>query len=284
MDTVNVHDVGIDTPKVKVTNRFHWDPHTFKVFLKECMTGLKNGNRSGIYFNKSACENICKRLLERTGKDLDRHQMKNKWDIMLKEFKYYDRLTRLETGISTDPVRNIISASKEWWDEKIKEDKEDGSTPDDVQFVDITDGKEDTNEVRLFDDVDHFLTYDSSSKKRRGKKLTPRRDNKRKFEGKNDGISEGKSMANSSYEEKLDTVFDVLLTRSTQPSRQTTQSPTTEECMAIVSTFPGFEEGSIGYLEALDVFLKKPARQNFMVPKTNVTKMEFLKRLIEKEK
>nr|KAJ0206204.1 hypothetical protein LSAT_V11C500252860 [Lactuca sativa] len=150
--------------------------------------------------------------------------MKNKWDIMRKEFKYYDCLTRLETGISTDPVKNTISASKEWWDEKIKEDKEyakfndknldvyqtyykalfrdtvavgdkakvlckfgDGSTPDDVQFVDITDGKEDIDEVRLFDDVDPFLTFYSSSMKRRGKKLTPRRDKKRKFEGKNEG-------------------------------------------------------------------------------------------------
>nr|KAJ0203287.1 hypothetical protein LSAT_V11C500270820 [Lactuca sativa] len=89
MDTVNVHDVDIDTPKVKVTNMFHWDPHTFK----------------------AVCQNICKRLLERTGKELDKNQMKNKWDIMRKEFKYYDRLTRLETGISIDPTRNIISAS-----------------------------------------------------------------------------------------------------------------------------------------------------------------------------
>ena len=63
----------------------------------------------------------------------------------------------------------------------------DGSTPDDVQFVDITDGKEDTDEVRLFDDVDPFITCDSSSMNRRGKKLTPRRDKKRKFEGKNEG-------------------------------------------------------------------------------------------------
>nr|KAJ0218855.1 hypothetical protein LSAT_V11C300149300 [Lactuca sativa] len=218
MDGVNVHDVDIDTSKVKI-------------FLEECMTELKSGNRPNTYLNKSACQNICKRLLERN------------------EFKYYDRLTRLETGISTDPVRNIISASKEWWDEKIKEDKEYAKFKDKnldvyqtyyealfgipqlletrlrylanlatvaLRFVDITDGKEDTDEVRLFDDVDSFLTYDSSSKKRRGKKLTPRRDNKKNFEGKN----EGKSMANSSYEEKLDTVFDVLLTRSTQPSRR----------------------------------------------------------------
>nr|KAJ0202743.1 hypothetical protein LSAT_V11C500294160 [Lactuca sativa] len=262
MDIVNVHDVDIDTSKVKI-------------FLEECMIGLKNENRPNTYFNKSACQNIPNRLLERTGKDLDINQMKNKWDIMRKKFKYYDCITRLETGILTDPVRNIISTSKEWWDDKIKyakfKDKNldvyqsyyealfrdtiavgdkakvpckfgDGSTQYDVQFVDITDGKEDTDEVRLFDDVDPFLTYDSSSKKRRGTKLTPRRDNKRKFKGK--------SMANLSYEEKLDTVFDVL---------QTISSSKTEDCMTIVSTFPGFEEGSIGYLKMLEVFLKKSA-------------------------
>ncbi|CAI9295527.1 unnamed protein product [Lactuca saligna] len=221
MDTVNVHDVGIDTPTMKVTNRFHWDPHTFKIFIEECMTKLKNGNRQGAYFKQPACQNTCKRLLERTCIDLDRNQMKNKWDIMRKELKYYDHLTRLETGISTNPMRNIISASKEWWDEKIKEDKEyakfkdknldvyqayyealfrdtvvvgdkakvpcefcNNSTPDDVQFVDITDGRVDTDEVHLFEDVDPVLTYDSSSMKWRGKKLTPMHDNKRKFEGK----------------------------------------------------------------------------------------------------
>ncbi|CAI9269989.1 unnamed protein product [Lactuca saligna] len=174
--------------------------------------------------------------------------MKNKWDIIQKEFKYYDRLTRLETEISIDPVKNTISASKQWWDYKIKEDKEfakfkdknldvyqtyyealfrdtvaigdkakvpcefgDNSTPNDVQLVDITDGKEDIDDVLLFDDVDPFFTMDSSSMNKRGKKLTPRRNKKRKFEGKNDGKndenSEGKSMANSSYEEKLDTIF-----------------------------------------------------------------------------
>ncbi|KAL7600321.1 hypothetical protein Lser_V15G24829 [Lactuca serriola] len=306
MDTVNVHDMDIDTPKVKVTNRFNWDPHAFKIFLEECITELKNRNRPGTYFKQPTCQNICNRLLERIGKELDRNQMKNKWDIMRKEFKYYDRLTRLETRISIDLMRNTISEDKEFAKCKDKNldvyhtyyealfrdtvvvgDKakvpcefSNSTTPKDVQYVDITDGKEDTDEVRLFDDVDPFITIDSSSMNMRGKKLTPRLDKKRKFEGKN----EGKSMANSSYEEKLDIVFDVLLTRSTQPSRQTTRSPTTEECMANVSTFPGFEEGSIRYLKPLEVFLKKPSRQNFMVPKSNETKMEFLKRLIEKEK
>nr|KAJ0210521.1 hypothetical protein LSAT_V11C400165170 [Lactuca sativa] len=97
MDTVNVHDAGIDTPKLKVTNRFNWDLHTFKGSLEECMNELKTG-----------IEGIL--ISIRSLKDLDRNQKKNKWDIMWKEFKYYDRLTRLETGISIDPMRNIISA------------------------------------------------------------------------------------------------------------------------------------------------------------------------------
>ncbi|CAH1419399.1 unnamed protein product [Lactuca virosa] len=193
MDTVNVHDVGIDTPKLKVTNRFNWDPHTFK-------------------------------------EDKEYAKFKDK-NLEVYE-TYYEAL---------------------FWDTVAVGDKAkvpckfgDSSTPDDVQFVDITDGKEASEEFLLFDDVDPFLTYDCSK--------------------------------------KLDSVFDVLLIRSTQTSRQTTHSPTTEDCMAIVSTFPGLEKGSIGYLEVLEVFLKKPARQNFMVPKTNETNMEFLKRLIEKEK
>nr|KAJ0216931.1 hypothetical protein LSAT_V11C300153640 [Lactuca sativa] len=231
MYTVNVHDMDFDTTKVKLQIGMY--------------DRAKNANRASSYFKSVVCQNICKRLLERTGKELDRNQMKNKLDIMRKEFKYYDRLTRLEMEISVDPVKNTISASKEWWDDKIKEDKEfakfkdknldvyqtyyealfrdtvaigdkpkvpyefgDNSTPNGVQLVDITDGKEDIDEVLLFDDE--------------RKKLTPRRNRKRKFEGKNEEKSEGKTMANSSYEQKLDTVFDVLLTRSTQPSRQTT--------------------------------------------------------------
>ncbi|KAF5778265.1 hypothetical protein HanXRQr2_Chr12g0545481 [Helianthus annuus] len=37
---------------------------------------------------------------------------------MKKEWKIYDRLMRLETGIGG--TRSFIDASPEWWDEKIK--------------------------------------------------------------------------------------------------------------------------------------------------------------------
>ncbi|CAI9260712.1 unnamed protein product [Lactuca saligna] len=101
MDTVNVHNVGIDTSKVKVTNRFNWDSHTFKMFLEECMNELKNRNKP-----------------------------------------------------DTIPIGDKAKVPCKFGD---------SSTPDDIQFVDITDGKEATYEVLLFDDVDPFLKYDSSA-------------------------------------------------------------------------------------------------------------------------
>ncbi|XP_076898260.1 uncharacterized protein LOC143551788 [Bidens hawaiensis] len=56
------------------------------------------------------------------GITFDEKQIKNKWDVMKKEWKLYDRLMRHETGIGR--TRSLIDASPEWWDEKIKVDKD----------------------------------------------------------------------------------------------------------------------------------------------------------------
>ncbi|KAL7583006.1 hypothetical protein Lser_V15G41775 [Lactuca serriola] len=77
-----------------------------------------------------------------------------------------------------------------------------------------------------------------------------------------------------------DTEEEEETTKSMQTSNST---PTTKECMDIVECFPGFEEDSLGYLQALHVFLKPSARENFMVPKADTTKMMFLKMLIQEQ-
>uniref|UniRef100_A0A251TQX4 Putative myb/SANT-like domain-containing protein n=1 Tax=Helianthus annuus TaxID=4232 RepID=A0A251TQX4_HELAN len=57
-------------------------------------------------------------MYEKTGKTFERKQITNKCDNMKKEWKLYDRLMRLETGIGG--TRSFIDASPEWWGEKIK--------------------------------------------------------------------------------------------------------------------------------------------------------------------
>lgn len=82
------------------------------------MIEFNKGNRNGDHFNKIGWENLIKHMKEKTGRTFDRIQLKNKWDDMKKDWKVYDQLMRLETGISG--TRSLIDASLKWWEEKIK--------------------------------------------------------------------------------------------------------------------------------------------------------------------
>ena len=90
-----------------------------------------------------------------------------------------------------------------------------------------------------------------------------------------------KSFVSSSLEDNLDNVIEALSTRSTSSFPPRKSTPTTQECMDIVTCFPGFEEGSRKYSEALRIFLKESVRENFMVPTSHAARMEFLKLLME---
>lgn len=85
----------------------------------------------------------------------------------------------------------------------------------------------------------------------------------------------------SAFEEKLDVVLDALLTKSKQTFSPNNHSPTISDCMNIVITFPGFDESSKNYTQALLVLIKKQNREAFMYPTTHEAKMGFLKLLME---
>nr|KAJ0206720.1 hypothetical protein LSAT_V11C500253730 [Lactuca sativa] len=85
--------------KNKLKPKLIWDNHTFMVFLDECMNEDKKGNRLGTSFYKAGWANIQKNINEKTGKRLE---LKNKWDNKRKQWEIYDRLMRLESGISYD--------------------------------------------------------------------------------------------------------------------------------------------------------------------------------------
>ena len=119
MDSNNDNVVATGTSK-KPKSKLIWDHSTLMVFIDLCMNEVKNGNRPGSHFNKAGWGNIEKNMKERTARCFDKKQLKNKWDNMKKEWKLYDRLMRLETGIGWDPVKKTFNASPEWWDEKIQ--------------------------------------------------------------------------------------------------------------------------------------------------------------------
>ncbi|CAI9269664.1 unnamed protein product [Lactuca saligna] len=226
---------------------------------------------------------------------LEKKQLTNKWENMKKEWKLYDRLMRLETGLGG--TRSLVDASPEWWEEKIKENKDyakfrntdlsifdekyatlfrdsvavGDQTMTPLQFQNNSnpneeniEGKGDSDEINLDDDEPLFpsLHESSSSKRKRSKSVSNNRPSKSK---------------NSIYEEKVDALLDAISSKSTQTYPQNNPSPTIADCMAIVIKFPEFREGSNEFSQALLVFTKKQNREAFMFPTTDEAKMEFLK-------
>ncbi|KAJ9543555.1 hypothetical protein OSB04_023262 [Centaurea solstitialis] len=136
---------------------------------------------------------------------------------------------------------------------------------------DHNEGNGDSDGIDLGEQDEPLFPASSSSKRKKSKTVTLTRSTK------------GKSSGSSPWVEKLDGVIEAISTRSTQIFPPKDSSPTTQECMDIVTCFPEFEEGSRMYCRALRIFLKKQIRENFMVPKTHAAKMEFLKLMMEEE-
>ncbi|KAL7599594.1 hypothetical protein Lser_V15G21942 [Lactuca serriola] len=191
---------------------------------------------------------------------------------------------RLETGLGG--TRSLVDASPEWWEEKIKENKDyakfrntDLSIFDEkyaTLFWDSVaqskrrnmEGKGDSDEINLDDDESLFtsLHESSSSKRKRSKSVFNNRPTKSK---------------SSIYEEKVDALLDATSSKSIQTYPQNNPSPTIADCMAIVIKFPDFREGSNEFSQALLIFTKKQNREAFMFPTTDTAKMEFLKLLMK---
>ncbi|KAL4588303.1 hypothetical protein LXL04_001187 [Taraxacum kok-saghyz] len=273
--------------KKKYKPKHVWNTDTTTYFIDMCLNEKLKGNKPGSHLNKAGWLNLEKAMLEKTGKVFDKKQLSNKWDGMKKDWKLYDRLMRLETGIGG--TRSLIDVSEEWWAEKINVNKEFAKFKDTnldifathyaplfqdsvavgdhtmtpLQFHDEenTEGQGDSDEINLADDDALFPPFPDDSSNKRKKTSGQKRSTKSK----------------TSYEEKLDVVLEALSTKSTQTFPQNTSFPTLEDCMSIVSSWPGFEEGSEQYAKELFVFSKKSIRESFMYPTTDTAKLMVLK-------
>ncbi|CAI9277525.1 unnamed protein product [Lactuca saligna] len=130
-------------------------------------------------------------------------------------------------------------------------------------------GKGDSDDINLDDDVEPLFPgfhESSSSNKKRSKLVSNNRSTKNK---------------SSIYEEKVDALLDAISIKSTQTYPQNNPSPTIADCMAIVTKFTKFHEGSNGFSQALFVFTKNQNHEAFMLPTTDEAKIEFLKLLMK---
>lgn len=91
-----------------------------EIFLTVCIEQVRAGNRPHAHFNKVGWANVINKFNEQTCLSYEYKQMKNKWDILKKEWQLWKKLKGKETGIGWDYVSRTVTASDEWWKAKIQ--------------------------------------------------------------------------------------------------------------------------------------------------------------------
>ncbi|KAK8999268.1 hypothetical protein V6N11_070444 [Hibiscus sabdariffa] len=61
-----------------------------------------------------------KNFEKETGKSYTQKQLKNRWDILKKEWKLWKKLKEKDTGLGWNPIKGTVDASEEWWESRLK--------------------------------------------------------------------------------------------------------------------------------------------------------------------
>ncbi|KAH7673874.1 Myb/SANT-like domain-containing protein [Dioscorea alata] len=95
-----------------------WDDIKTESLLKICVEEVQAGNRPHTHFTKEGWKNIVTKFSWRTKVNYNYKQLKNKWDLMKKEFSIWAKLVEHQTGLGWDPVKRTVLASDDWWERK----------------------------------------------------------------------------------------------------------------------------------------------------------------------
>uniref|UniRef100_A0A6N2N3W3 Myb/SANT-like domain-containing protein n=1 Tax=Salix viminalis TaxID=40686 RepID=A0A6N2N3W3_SALVM len=99
-----------------------WTKETLHIFCDICIRAIDMGMRPSTHFEPFRWKYIVKSFGEQTGKQLQKEQLKNKWDVCKKDWRMWNKLIS-ETGVGWSNELGTIAASDEWWQSRIQEDR-----------------------------------------------------------------------------------------------------------------------------------------------------------------
>ena len=100
--------------------RADWkDPKELEAFCRFCAVQVMEGQRKAIGFLSKIGVNEVIRQLGKIEKLVTWLQIKNKWDLLRKRWKIYNKCLENETGLGYDPGTGMFEAPDEWWNRKI---------------------------------------------------------------------------------------------------------------------------------------------------------------------
>jgi hypothetical protein len=75
---------------------------------------VKNGNRPNTHLNSLGYTEVSERFFQRTGIELTKTRIKNKWDNLKTDWTTWKKLLR-QTGTGWDKEKGVIVMDNEWW-------------------------------------------------------------------------------------------------------------------------------------------------------------------------
>ncbi|XP_038712084.1 uncharacterized protein LOC120006209 isoform X1 [Tripterygium wilfordii] len=110
---------GSENDKVK------WDEEKTRSLIDICVEIMKAAKRvPGTRIPKLEWEDVAIEFNNRTGFNYHKGSLKNKWDMLRKKWTLWTNMVGKDAGLRWDSVRENVDATDEWWDKKIKEDKD----------------------------------------------------------------------------------------------------------------------------------------------------------------
>ena len=108
-------------PEVKKA-KADWDinPTWTTTFSNLCVEQIQAENRTkGAGFSSKGWFNLVTKFCEEIGQNYDKDQLKSRWDVLKGDWRVWERLRNLDTGLGWDVVKGTIATPDTWWGLKL---------------------------------------------------------------------------------------------------------------------------------------------------------------------